>query len=126
MKTEIQGRGYSAEELVADYLIKQGYTICARNYAGKSGEVDIIAKKAEVISFVEVKMRTKHYFNLSLVVDRSKQRKIITTALQYAARHNYNQHVLRFDVALVEPDMQTDTFDITFIPNAFTAPENYI
>jgi len=126
MKTEIQGRGYQAEQMVVDYLTQQGYTICARNYCIRAGEVDIIARKAEVVSFVEVKMRSKRYFNLSLVVDRSKQRKIIATALHYAAKNKYTQHVLRFDVALVEPNMEDNTFDITFIPNAFTASESVI
>jgi putative endonuclease len=126
MKTEIQGRGYDAEQMVVDYLTQQGYTVCARNYAIKAGEIDIIARKAEVVAFVEVKMRSKHYFNLSLVVDRSKQRKIIATALHYAAKNKYTQHVLRFDVALVEPNMDDNTFDINFIPNAFTASESVI
>ncbi len=126
MKTEIQGRGYQAEQMVVDYLIEQGYTVCARNYCIRAGEIDIIARKAEVVSFVEVKMRSKRYFNLSLVVDRSKQRKIIATALHYAAKNKYTEHVLRFDVALVEPNMEDNTFDITFIPNAFTASESVI
>lgn len=127
MKTVIQGRGYNAEKMVADYLVEKGYTICAHNYSLKGGEIDIIARKDEVVAFVEVKMRTKHYFNLSLVVDYSKQKKIIKTALQYAARHQLNQHVLRFDVALVEPHVEDTAFDITFIPNAFTAREsNYL
>lgn len=126
MKTEIQGRGYSAEQLVADYLVEQGYFICARNYSTKSGEIDIIARKGQVVAFVEVKMRSTHYFNLSLVVDKAKQRKIIVTALHYAARNSYTQHVLRFDVALVEPNMQDDTFSINFIPNAFTGSETML
>ncbi len=123
MKTEIQSRGYYAEQMVVDYLTQQGYSICARNYSISAGEIDIIARKAEIVSFVEVKMRSKRYFNLSLVIDRSKQKKIITTALHYAAKNNYTQHVLRFDVALVEPNMHDSTFHIMFIPNAFTASE---
>lgn len=126
MKTEIQGRGYQAETLVVDYLTQQGYTICARNYCIKAGEVDIIARKGEVVSFVEVKMRSKSYFNLSLVVNRFKQRKIIAAALHYAAKNRFTQHVLRFDVALVEANLTTDTLDITFIPNAFTARETVL
>ena len=97
MKTELQQRGLEAETLVADYLIKNGYRICARNYTIRAGEIDIIAQKDEVIAFVEVKMRTTKHFNTSLVVDRTKQRKIITTARTYAASHSYYQHILRFD-----------------------------
>lgn len=126
MKTEIQGRGHNAEQMVVDYLLQHGYTICARNYAIKAGEIDIIASKGKVVAFVEVKMRTRLYFNTSLVVNHPKQKKIITTALHYAAKHNYTQHVLRFDIALVEPAMEHNMFTINFIPNAFTAPESYL
>jgi putative endonuclease len=125
MKSEIQSRGAAAEQLVVDYLSQQGYMVCARNYAVKAGEIDIIAVKDEVVAFVEVKMRTTRYFNLSLVVDHAKQRKIIAAALHYASKNKYNRHVLRFDVALVEPTNEHG-FTITFIPHAFTAPESLL
>ncbi len=123
MNSLLQSRGHEAERLVADHLRQQGYTVLEHNYRTKTGEIDIILKKNDLIAFVEVKMRSAHYFNLSLVVDRSKQQKIIKTALHYAARNHYTQHVLRFDVALVEPGPQGDGFVVSFIPNAFTAPE---
>lgn len=37
------------------FLVKQGYTIVARNYWKKWGEIDIIAQKAGITHFVEVK-----------------------------------------------------------------------
>lgn len=124
MKTAVQSRGYCAEQMAADYLIEHGYTVCARNYAIRAGEVDIVARKGDVVAFVEVKMRSKSYFNLSLVVDRSKQKKIITAALHYALKNKYSNYVLRFDIVLVEPDRESSSFEITHIPNAFTASES--
>ena len=50
-------RGALAEEAAARYLASEGFTILARNYRLRVGEVDIIAERAEVIAFVEVKSR---------------------------------------------------------------------
>ena len=50
-KREI-GSGY--EEMAAAYLIEQGYKIVARNFSGRRGEIDIIARDGEYLVFVEV------------------------------------------------------------------------
>lgn len=50
--------GNKGEELAAEYLQKKGYTILAKNYRSKWGEVDIIAKQNKVVVFVEVKTKT--------------------------------------------------------------------
>ena len=50
---EIGARG---EEIAARYLEKQGYTILARNYLKKWGEIDIVARETVgKVHFVEVK-----------------------------------------------------------------------
>lgn len=111
--------GKKGEELVRTYLEQQGFTIKQLNYACRAGEIDIIAEKADVRAFVEVKLRQSHYFALSEVVTPSKQRKIITTACLYNSQQkNISSYVYRFDVALVEHNGYD--YDITYIPNAFT------
>jgi putative endonuclease len=110
--------GKKGEQLVADYLKKQGYTICCMNYTQRCGEIDIIAEKKEVRAFVEVKLRRTNYFATSQVVTPAKQKKIGLTARHYNYQQSDNQEkVLRFDVALVEPN--GDDYTITYIPNAF-------
>lgn len=47
--------GKRGEQLVADYLNKQGFIILERNYWKKFGEIDLIAKKGNNLHFVEVK-----------------------------------------------------------------------
>jgi putative endonuclease len=39
------------------YLLARGYRILAMRYRVRAGEVDIIARRGEVIAFVEVKAR---------------------------------------------------------------------
>ncbi|NRB21393.1 YraN family protein [Candidatus Dependentiae bacterium] len=110
-----QTLGNAGETLVAQQLISQGFTLLAKNYRRRTGEVDLIASKKDIIAFVEVKTRKNKYFDLSTVITRSKQRKIIMAAKEYLVRHDHYDKVCRFDVALVENGNQ-----ITYIPNAFT------
>lgn len=56
MKTTIQGK--LAEAAVAKYLSARGYDIVELNWRGWRCEIDIIAKKNDVMLFVEVKYRT--------------------------------------------------------------------
>ena len=53
MNTKITGN--AGEEKASQYLIQKGYSIIARNFRTKGGEVDIIAVKDNVVVFVEVK-----------------------------------------------------------------------
>ncbi|MEK7079870.1 MAG: YraN family protein [Patescibacteria group bacterium] len=47
--------GNLGEKLVADYLKHEGYRIVAKNVVRKTGEIDVIAQKGNVLHFVEVK-----------------------------------------------------------------------
>lgn len=115
--------GKKGEALVAHYLQKQGFSILATNCTTRRGEIDIVAQKGNVLTFVEVKMRTTPYFNISEVITRSKQRKIIHAARAYLLHNGYTSDtmIFRFDAALVQPE-STD-YSITYIPNAFTAQD---
>jgi putative endonuclease len=112
--------GKQGEELVAAFIKKDGFTVLAHNYSCKSGEIDIIAQKEQLITFIEVKLRQNPYFNLSQLVTISKQKKIIATARRFIAEQGWlqNSFIYRFDIALLEA--LKDDYHITYIPNAFT------
>ena len=62
-KQQNKATGSKGEQAAAEYLQKRGYTIVARNWGNKWGEVDIIAKlnhytNKPLIIFVEVKTKT--------------------------------------------------------------------
>jgi putative endonuclease len=109
--------GNQAEQLVAQSLIKNGFTIVERNYKKSFGEIDVIAQKGQLLAFVEVKMRTRSYFDLADVVTPAKQKKIIRVASEYLVRTQQDDKECRFDVALVELENNQPT--ITYITNAF-------
>lgn len=109
--------GKEAEEKVADNLRALGFKIVEQNYRKRHGEIDLIATKASLMVFVEVKMRQHQYFDLSDVITASKQRKIISVAKEYIARKGIENQSYRFDVALLQGTSQG--LDVQYIPNAF-------
>ena len=54
-KTEKRKKGDLGEDITCKYLEKRGYRVLERNYWKPWGEIDIVAEKANVVSFVEVK-----------------------------------------------------------------------
>jgi len=107
-KKRAQKHGRWAEGLVRLYLMVRGHRILAANYKTKVGEVDLIAKRGTVISFVEVKARPTLTSAAEAVTFRQQSR------IQRAAEHflNHKPHLqtcdVRFDVALVTGVFRVD------------------
>lgn len=47
--------GRQSEDWAADYLSNLGWTIVARNFRGRRGEIDLIARDGPTLVFVEIK-----------------------------------------------------------------------
>mgnify|MGYP001593594365 CR=1 FL=1 len=54
-RTEKRKLGDIGENVACEFLKRRGFKIMERNYLKKWGEIDIIAKKSDLIHFVEVK-----------------------------------------------------------------------
>src|SRR5215213_9972272 len=95
--------GISAESRASAYLIAKGYRILSRRWRCPLGEIDIIARRRNLLVFVEVKARERLDDAAEAVIVR-QQRRIIAAAEVWLANHpddlNYD---LRFDVMLVAP-----------------------
>ncbi len=96
-------RGAVGEERAAAYLAQKGYTILARNFRSRGGEVDIVAGRGDAVAFVEVKCwGVFGSSELEYSVGRSKQRHILAAARWFLARRpEAAGKRLRFDVILV-------------------------
>jgi len=92
--------GKEAEEKASLYLIAQGYTIVARNFYSKFGEIDIIASKGDILHFCEVKFSQK-YDPLTRITP-SKMAKLIKTINYYFMRNPSSLHY-QMDAILVMP-----------------------
>jgi putative endonuclease len=96
-------RGWRAETLAAIALRLKGYRIVARNFRCRFGEIDIIARKGNLIAFVEVKSRRSPQDALD-AVSRESQRRIENAADIWIGRRA-DAHLLswRFDIVAVTP-----------------------
>lgn len=113
MNTRASGTEY--ENIAADYLSNNGYTIIDRNFRCKIGEIDIIARDGSYLVFVEVKYRkSSEKGDPTLAVDYRKQRKISRTADYYLMKNKLNADTsVRFDVVSILGS------DICLYKNAF-------
>ena len=92
------------EERTAVWLQDEGWRILERNYRCRSGEIDLIARKEDILSFVEVKYRNGFGHGCSReAVDWRKQQRIIRVSRWYLASHPWAERlVCRYDVAAWE------------------------
>lgn len=103
----MKNMGLWGENKAVEFLKAKNYTILARNYHSRFGEIyhsrfgeiDIIARKQNTIIFVEVKTRKNTAFGFPAeFVDYKKQQKIMKTAQLYI-NDNFNAEFdYRFDI----------------------------
>ncbi len=96
-------RGMAAESLAAWVLRFKGYRILARRLRTPAGEIDIVARRARLIAFVEVKARADYRDAVESVTPR-QQRRIQQAAQFYLAGQpalaGFDQW---FDVMIIRP-----------------------
>lgn len=112
--------GAQAEQLSARHYKEQGYIVEAMNFRTRQGEIDVIARKGNLLVFIEVKARSQDSIATPReFVTPAKQRKIVLAAKAYlAATHSLDSFV-RFDVA--EVTRSGEKIALHCIENAFDA-----
>ena len=97
-KTEY-GTGPAGEREAARFLEQKGYKILEKNFQAAGSEVDLIALKEDTLCFIEVKTRGSNKYGMpEEFVDRRKRRRIIRAAKIYAAREEFQDLYIRFDI----------------------------
>ena len=116
-----QSLGRKGEEIVCDFLQRNGHTILERNWRSGHLEVDIISFNEEGIHFVEVKTRR---LNIQAPpqenVNGQKQARITRAATRFLNTRKglpYGNHECLFDVAAVTFDR--DTAHVEWFPQAY-------
>lgn len=98
--------GERGEQIAVQHLEANGYTIIERNWHCPFGELDIIAKQADVLVFVEVRSRKMESPYESLdealasVIGRKRDR-LIRAAHAYVEAHEIFEQEWRLDVIAV-------------------------
>ena len=95
--------GVSAEARAAAFLIAKGYRILARRFRTPHGEIDIVARRRNVIVFVEVKARETLDDAAYAVTPRQQARIIAAAQIWLMAHPEHEGYDLRFDAMLIAP-----------------------
>lgn len=95
--------GLSAESRAAAWLIAKGYRILARRFRTPHGEIDIIARRRNLLAFVEVKARASLDDAAYAVTPRQQQRIVAAAQVWLMTHPEHANFELRFDVVLVAP-----------------------
>ena len=95
--------GTAGEELAAEIVKGKGYYIITRNFSCPYGEVDIIAVRDRIISFIEVKTRTtEEYGRPAEAVDIKKQKHLRNAARFFLSRYRRRFDGIEFHVMEIE------------------------
>ncbi|WP_076863469.1 YraN family protein [Bradyrhizobium mercantei] len=95
--------GISAESRAAALLIAKGYRILARRFRTPYGEIDLVARRRNLVAFVEVKARASLDDAAYAVTPRQQQRIVNAAQAWLMAHPEHAEFDLRFDAVLIAP-----------------------
>lgn len=95
--------GLSAESRAAALLMAKGYRILAKRFRTPHGEIDLVAKRRNLVAFIEVKARAS-LDDAAYAVTPRQQARIINAAQAWLMAHpEHTEFELRFDAILIAP-----------------------
>ncbi|EDP71006.1 hypothetical protein FBALC1_00942 [Flavobacteriales bacterium ALC-1] len=109
--------GKKGEQLAVDYLLEKNYEIIERNYRFDKAEVDVIAKKDDILAIVEVKTRSTIDFGNPQDFVKPKQIKNLVKAVDEYVTENDLDIEVRFDIIAIVK--KGKGFEIEHLENAF-------
>lgn len=109
--------GKAGEELAVKYLRENGYEIVDCNWRFKHYEIDIIAKKGNILSIVEVKSLSSNYFGEPEEgVSKKKERFLSDAAHEYVCLKDLDVEV-RYDIISII--FSNGKYELKMIEDAF-------
>ncbi|MFI1744873.1 YraN family protein [Thalassobellus sediminis] len=109
--------GKKGEQLAVDFLLKNSYDIIERNYRFDKAEVDIIAKKDDILAIIEVKTRSSVDFGNPQDFVKPKQiQRLVKAVDEYVTANDLDVEV-RFDIIAIVKE--SNDFNIEHLENAF-------
>ena len=94
--------GVTGEDAAEARYRSAGWTVLARNWRCREGELDLVLNRGHVIVFCEVKTRTTdRYGGPAAAVTSVKQARLRRLAMRWLGESGARAAKLRFDVAVV-------------------------
>lgn len=96
-------RGHRGEWLAAAALMVKGYRILARRYRTRLGEIDLIARRGDLVLIVEVKARRTLQDAMEAIARESERRIEAAADLWLSRQPDHGRLSVRFDMVAVLP-----------------------
>lgn len=111
--------GAYGERVAVRWLEDEGYVVLDRNWRCRAGELDVVALRAGVVVFVEVKCRRSTTFGPPLLaITPRKVERLRATASAWLASRELGEVPVRFDVmAVTRP--RTGAAEVEHVEGAF-------
>lgn len=109
--------GKKGEQLAVDFLLKNGYEIMERNYRFDKAEVDVMARKDDILAIVEVKTRSTTDFGNPQDFVKPKQIKNLVKAVDAYVTVNALDVEVRFDIVAIVKE--NGNYTIEHLEDAF-------
>src|SRR3978361_1831193 len=95
--------GIAAEARAGAWLMAKGYRILAKRFRTPQGEIDLVARKRNLVAFIEVKARASLDEAAYAVTPRQQARIIAAGEAGLMAHPEHAELELRFDAMLIAP-----------------------
>ena len=106
--------GHAAEASVARHYEDRGVMICARNWRGITGEIDLIGRDGDVVVFVEVKQSKTHDLAASHI-SQAQIGRIFASVDEFVANEPKGLLTdVRIDLALVDGQGRIEVVENAF------------
>jgi putative endonuclease len=109
--------GKLGEKLAVKYLQKNGYSILETNWTFQKAEIDIIAKKENILAVVEVKTRSSLDFGLPQDFVKTKKIQLLVKAIDAYVNEKELDIDVRFDIIAIHKEGKS--FAIEHLVDAF-------
>ncbi len=110
------------ERRAEEHLVARGFRIVERNWHGPAGEIDLVAKQADTLVFVEVKARSNDRFGSpEEALTAAKRRRIQRTAWAYLQATDQLDADWRVDVIAIVRGREAGVARLDHYRNALEA-----
>ncbi len=96
-------RGHRSEWLAAVALMAKGFRILERRYRTRLGEIDLIARRGDLVLIVEVKARRSLVEAMEAIARQSERRIEAAADIWLSRQPDYGRFSVRFDMVAVLP-----------------------
>ena len=107
--------GKWGEAVAAVFLRSKGYLILEQDWKSGHRDIDLIAKDADVVVFVEVKTRRNRQFTEPTDAINYKKMQNLKRAINHYIKYHHIDNDIRFDIISIVGSPETGTPEIEHI-----------